>query len=222
MLLVGGIALSLATAPPIAQQQLENGAQATMSASSFAIVVTNSVSNLDPASPSQSAQPSGSETLHVLYQAPASVEETLEATQGQSPSVIVIGDRLFRQNGSRWVEAPPSSGVGAHAVTTIMAPLQLAVHATDVTREGDLYRFGSSNLSRLSTTVLGVGSSQLSSPRLTAQVQGGFVTHERITAVVAHQHLELDLAFTAFGSAPPVLAPRTLGATGPRLGVGPS
>jgi hypothetical protein len=222
VLLVGGIALSLATAAPLAQQQLQNAAGNTVAAPSFAIVVTNSVSNLDSSAPSQSTQPTGSETLHVVYQAPDSVKETLEATVGQSPSVIVIGDRLFRENGSQWVESPTSAGEGAHAVATIAAPLQLAMHATNVTRRGDLYRFDSTELSRLSKTVLGVDASQLSSPRLNAQVRNGVVTHELITAVVAHQRLELDLAFSAIGSAPPVQVPRTLRATQPRSGVGPS
>jgi len=221
-LLVGGIALSLATGVPLAQQQLVNAAGNTASASSFAIVVTDSVSNLSSSVPSGGTQPTGSETLHVVYQAPDSVKETLEATVGRSPSVIVIGDRLFRQTGSKWVESPTSPGEGARAASTIAAPLQLAMHATNVTRRGDLYRFESTDLSRLSKSVLGVDASQLSSPRLSAQVRNGVVTHELITAVVAHQRLELDLAFSAIGSAPPVQVPRTLRATQPSSGVGPS
>lgn len=214
VLLAGGITLSLATAPPFADQQLQNAAAATIASPSFAIVVTNSVSNVASARPS-STQPVGSETLRVLYRAPDAVQETLEASGGSMPSVIVIGDRLFRQSGSTWIEVPQQQGVGARAVTTIMSPLQVAVHATHVTHQASSFSFESTDLLKLSKAVLGVDTSQLSSPRLTASIRGGFVTRETITVVVAHQDLTLDLVFSAIGSAPPVTVPHTFGAKAP-------
>jgi hypothetical protein len=54
---------------------------------------------------------------------------------------------------------------------------------------------------------LGVRPAQLSAPRLTAEVRGDFLVDERITALVGQQRLEVDLAFSAVGSAPPVQVP---------------
>jgi hypothetical protein len=205
LLLLGGIALSLWSAPPFAQQQLDDAARATISASGFALKDTNSVTVLHQ---TQTKQPAGSVVFEVLYQAPASVQETEVQSNGATASVILIGDRRFRKSGSSWIELPPTKGLGARAVSTVMAPVRGAVDATHVTRRGDVYTFVPRNLDTLLTTVLDVAPSRLSSPRLTAVVRGGALTAETITAVVTNQRLEVDLIFTAIGTAPPVTAPR--------------
>ena len=205
VLLLGGIALSLWSAPPVAQQQLQDAARATISASGFALKDTNSVTVVGQ---SQTIHPAGSVEFLVLYQAPASVQETEVESNGATAAVVLIGDRRFRKSGASWIELPPSKGLGARAVTTILAPVQGAVHATRVTRRGDVYGFVPKDLDTLLTTVLDVAPSRLSSPRLTAVVHGGELTGETITAVVANQRLEVDLIFSAIGSAPPVTAPR--------------
>jgi hypothetical protein len=62
----------------------------------------------------------------------------------------------------------------------------------------------------------------LSSPRLTAVVRGGALREETITAVVANQRLEVNLIFSAIGTAPPVTAPRASAqATPPANGPNP-
>src|ERR1700691_4648292 len=90
VLLIGGIALSLSTAPPLAQEQLHNGANATLSASGFALVDTNSVAPLT----SGAAAPGSAETVvfRVLYQAPDAVEESEAGTGRETMSIILIGD----------------------------------------------------------------------------------------------------------------------------------
>jgi hypothetical protein len=219
VLLVGAVVLSLWSAPSFAQQQLDDAARATVSASGFALKDTNSVTVLHQA---QTPQPAGSVEFLVLYQAPASVQETEVQSNGATASVILIGDRRFRKSGSSWIELPPSKGLGARAVTTIMAPVQGAVNATHVTRRGDVYAFVPRDLNRLLTTVLDVEPSRLSSPRLTAVVRGGALREETITAVVANQRLEVNLIFSAIGTAPPVTAPRASAqATPPANGPNP-
>ncbi|HVA02659.1 MAG TPA: hypothetical protein VMU64_02840 [Acidimicrobiales bacterium] len=210
LLLLGGIALSLWSAPPFVEQQLHDAARATMSASSFALKDTNSVSLLHSTAQSPgNGQTVGSVVFLVLYQAPASVQETEVEPNGATASVILIGDRRFRKSGSSWIELPPSAGLGARAVATITAPLQGAIDATHVTRQGDRYSFLPRDLDTLLTTALGVDPSRLSSPHLTAVVRGGTLTRETITAMVTNQRLQVDLVFSAIGSAPPVIAPRS-------------
>jgi hypothetical protein len=206
VLLVGAIALSLATAPPLDEQQLHVAAAATLNASGFVVVDTNSVT-----SPGATALAPGSETVvvHVLYRAPDAIEETEMGPGGQTGAVILIGARRFRESGSQWTELAPSPGVGAQVVKTIRSPLQAAAGAAVVTRQGDLYRFVPRGLDRFLTSVLGVRPSQLSSPLLTAEVGGEFLSHERISALVGRQRLTVDLAFSDVGSAPPVVAPPT-------------
>ncbi len=217
LLLAGGIVLSLSSAPPLAQQQLQNAATATMSASSFAIVDTNSVTSADT-SPSARAHQNASARFLVLYQAPDAIEETEQGPQGQTASVILIGARRFRGTNSQWIELPPSKGLGARAVTTIMSPLLAATTATSVTRHGEVYGFVPRHLATLLTTVLAVNAPQLSSPRLTAVVHDGLLTREKVTAVVAHQRLAVDLVFSSIGSAPPVTVPPTVPGRGATSG----
>ena len=166
------IALSLSSAPPFVEQQLHDAARATMSASGFALKDTNSVTALRQ---SQTKHPTRSDLWcsSSLYQAPASVQETEVEPNGATASVILIGDRRFRKSGSSWIELPPSAGLGARAVATITAPLQGAIDATQVTRQGDRYSFVPRDLDKVLTAVLDVDPSRLSSPRLTAVVRGG-------------------------------------------------
>ena len=206
ILVVGAIALSLSTAPPTDDQQLHIAAAATLDASGFVVVDTNSVTSPGAATPG-----SGSETVvvHVLYQAPDAIEESELGPGGQAGAVILIGARRFRESGGQWTELPPSPGLGVRVVKTIQSPLRAASGAVVVSRDGDLYRFVPKGLDRFLSSVLGVRPSQASSPVLTAEVQGEFLTHERITALVGAQRLTVDLVFSDVGSAPPVEAPPT-------------
>ena len=203
VLLLGGIALSLASAPPLAQQQLQNAARVTMAASGFTLKDTNSVLSTQPG-----ANPAANGAVFlVVYEAPASIQETEVDPNGGNASVIAIGDRGYRKTGSQWTEFKSSKGLGARAVATIMSPIQGAAGATKVTHRGGTYEFVPSNFHKLLTAVLGVSTAQLSSPHLTAEIRGGALTRETITAIDAHQQLVVDLVFSAIGSAPPVRAP---------------
>jgi len=206
ILLVGAIVLSLSTAPPLDEQQLHVAATATLNASGFVLVDTISVT-----SPGSAAPAPGSQTVVVraLYQATDAIEESEVGPGTQSAAVIVIGARRFRESGSQWTELPPSPGAGTAVVKTVRLPLQAAAGAVEATRHGDLYHFVPAGLERFLASVLGVRPSQLSSPRLTAEVRGEFLTHERITALVGRQRLTVDHEFSDIGSAPPVVAPPT-------------
>ncbi len=206
ILVVGAIVLSLSTAPRVDDQQLHIGATATLDASGFVVVDTNSVT-----APGSGASASGSQTIivNVLYQAPDAIEESETGPGGQTGAVILIGARRFRESGGQWTELAPTPGLGVRVVRTIQSPLRAASGAVVVSRHGDLYRFVPKGLYKFLTSVLGVRPSQVSSPLLTAEVQGEFLTHEQITALVGAQRLTVDLVFSDIGSAPPVEAPPT-------------
>ena len=208
ILLVVGIVLSLSDAPPVAEQQLHIAASATLNASSFTVVDTNSVTASGSVAPTAGPS-SGTVVVHVLYQVPDAVEESEVGPDGQTGAVILIGARGFRESASQWTELAPAPGLVNRVVKTIQSPLQAASSAVTVTRDGDLYRFVPTNPGRFLASILGVRPSQLSSPRFTAEVHGEFLTHEWITALVRRQRPTVDLAFSDIGSAPPVQAPPT-------------
>jgi hypothetical protein len=209
LLVVGAIALSLSSAPPVDAQQLSIAAKATMTASGFAFVDTNSVTVVGPVPGAAGAKPpSRTVVIRVLYQSPDRVQESEAGPTGGTVSVIVIGSERFRSNGSQWTALPPQPGLGAQAAMTITSPLQVAASATTVTRHGTVYQFVPRSLDQFLVTVLGVRPAQVSEPRLTAIVHGDYLSDERISALVGQQRLEVDLAFSAVGSAPPVRAPR--------------
>jgi hypothetical protein len=205
-LLLGGIALSLSSAPSIAQQQLQSAAKTTAAASGYELVDTNSVT---PLAPGAAANGQGPETIvfRVLYTAPAAVEETEAGPGGTTMAIILIGSRRFQGNGTQFTELPASEGAGPKAVGTIMAPLRAAADATRVTRHGDVYEFVPPDVGKLLTSILGVRAARLSSPYLTAAVHDGVVSHMQIGAKDGSVRLGVDLVFSAVGTAPPVTAP---------------
>ena len=66
-----------------------------------------------------------------------------------------------------------------------MTPLQAAADATDVTRHGDLYTFGATDVDALvSNAPRRRHRAGVVAPSLTAVVSGDYVTHQTVTAVV--------------------------------------
>ena len=204
---VGAIALSLSSAPPLAQEELQSAAKTTEHAPGFVLKDTNSVTTVSASGqPVAGGQPRAVVAFGVVYQAPDAVEETEVDQNGGNAQVIAIGDRAFRKTGSTWTELAANRGLGARAVATITAPLLGAAGATEVTRNGDRFTFVPADLHQLLTTVLGA-TATVSSPRFTAVVRDGVLTQESITARVGHQQLEVDLVFSSIGTAPRVEAP---------------
>jgi hypothetical protein len=191
---VGAIALSLSSAPYLAQEQLRGAAQETMTASGFVLRDDNSVVVVSPSGKPGSNPPRQRVAFEVVYQAPDAVQETEVDQNGGNAEVIAVGDRAFRRSGSTWTEVASS--------------------ATAVTEHGDRYSFEPAHLHQLLTTVLGAPPSEVLSPRLTAVVHDRHLTEETITARVGDQRLEVDLAFSSIGSAPPVTAPRSFAGAG--------
>jgi hypothetical protein len=124
LLVVGAVALSLSSAPPVDAQQLSIAAKATMTASGFALVDTNSVTVVGSVPGAAGARPPArTVVIRVLYQSPDRVQESEAGPTGGTVSVIVIGSERFRSNGAQWTALPPQPGLGAQAATTITSPL---------------------------------------------------------------------------------------------------
>jgi hypothetical protein len=211
---VGAIALSLSSAPRLAQEQLRGAAQETMSASGFVLRDDNSVVVVSASGQPVRSQPHQNVAFVVVYQAPDAVQETEVDQNGGNAEIIADGDRAFRRTGSTWTEVASSRGVGARSAATILSPLQGAAGATAVTQHGDRYSFEPAHLRTLLTTLLGAPPSEVSSPHLTAVVHARELTDETITARVGDERLEVDLLISAIGSAPPVTAPRSFAGAG--------
>jgi hypothetical protein len=211
---IGAIALSLSSAPRLAQEQLRGAANETMSASGFVLRDDNSVAAASASGQPASNKPRQTAAFVVVYQAPDAVQETEVDQSGGNAEVIAVGDRAFRRTGSTWTEVASSPGIGARSVATILSPLQGAAGATVVTQHGDRYSFEPADARKLLTTVLGAPPSEVSSPRLTAVVHDRELTAETITARVGTERLEVDLRFSSIGSAPPVTAPRSFAGAG--------
>jgi hypothetical protein len=204
ILVAGAIALSLATAPPDAEQQVRIAASATMHASGFALTDTNSAAPLSAGARVGQVQ---AVVVHVIFDAPDRVMESELDALGRPVAAIVIGSSSYGQSDGIWHALPASAGLGSTLVATVLFPLEVATGATAVTRHGDAYQFRPTDLSSFAKTILGMPLSRLASLRVVAVVRGDFVTDERVTALAGRVRLAVDLAFSAIGSAPAVEAP---------------
>ena len=201
VLVFGAIALSLVTAPPVAQTQLRSAAQSTLDATGFRLVDTNAVTALGT-TPSRRTS-----VIDVLYEAPDRVRESGLAASGQPTTAVVAGSSRLVNTGQGWTELPTQAGLGAEAAKTVLAPLQVVTTATDVSVRGDVYRFLPGDLTGFITTILGAPPSKLSGLEVSAVVRNGFVTEEDVSAVLGADRLSVALVFSAVGSAPPVTLP---------------
>jgi len=208
VLVFGAIALSLVTAPPVAQSDLQSAARATLDASGFRLVDVNSATYVGPVPQgTPGRQLTRTNVIHVLYQSPDRVRESGLTPSGQAATAVVAGSSHLVTSNGRWTELPAQAGLGAQAVKTVLSPLQVATGATDVVRRGDVYGFVPSDLAGFIATILGSAPGKLSRLQVGAVVRDGFLVEERVSAVLGDNRLGVDLAFSAIGAAPPVTLP---------------
>ena len=208
VLVFGAIALSLVTAPPVAQTDLQSAAKATLDASGFRLVDVNSATYIGPVPQGSSGRLlTRTNVIHVLYQAPDRVRESGLSPTGQSATAVVAGSRHFVTSAGRWTELRAQPGLGGRAVDTVLSPLRVATGATDVVRRGDVYAFVPSDLRSFITTILGTTPGRLTGLQVGAVVRGGYLVEERVSAVMGTDRLGVDLTFSVIGAAPPVTLP---------------
>ncbi len=210
ILVAGGIALSIVTAPPVAREQLHAAAANTAAASSFVLVDSTVVTTTGAGGAAGTVV--GRNRVSVVYQAPDKVSETRAGSSG-SVSVIEIGAKSYeRVSGSKWVQLPSTGGAGGsqggEAAEDLLLPLQSLTAATGVVRSGQTYRFDPGDLPELLATFgLETSDSRPVSTSFSATVSGENATSLRIAANLGAHQAVIDLAYDSIGTAPAVTAP---------------
>ena len=210
LLSAGAIALSLLTAPPVAQEQLQVAAKNTISASSFVLADKVTVTEPRP-SAALGGKASVTNTARIEYQAPDRILDQT-TSQGRSVSLLVIGDDRYERSGNGpWTKLPAVAQVGgstgAQAAAEVLAPLQSLSGATSVVASGSMFRFVPSDRAGLLENLFGQSTEPLASVRFSAVVNGEFVAAERILASRGGAHFVIDFGFLSVGSVPPIEAP---------------
>jgi hypothetical protein len=211
VLALGAVLLSLETAPPNAQEQLQQAAKATIAAGSFVLDDTFTVVPSSPAAASEAR----TETADVIFHAPDQVRETYRAL-GRTQTALVLGpSRWVRRDSGHWVFLGSEAAnvpTGLQAAAGILGPFQVVTGAVEVVRHGDSYSFrpASGQLSALLAELLGPKGAQLSprSVSFAATVSGEFLHSFDLTAVVSGARVLVHLALGSFDRAPVLMPPR--------------
>ena len=207
LLTLGGILLSVWTAPPEAVYRLHLAANATASASGFVLVDTNSVTPLNAGLPIGARQQLGyHDVVRIVYQAPDRFEAQGTAS-GHPVTEVVIGSALYEGFAGRWYALPSRRALGATAARTVLFPLVAAAGADDVVPRSGGYAFRPVHVDRFTLRLLGSHVARLTSVSVFAGVRGDRLTDERISAVRGGNRLIVDFTFTSIGSAPEVQVP---------------
>lgn len=210
LLSAGAIALSLLTAPPVAQEQLQLAARNTLSASSFVLADKVTVQEPRP-TPTLGGRSSVTNTATIEYQAPDRIlDQTV--SEGRSVSLLVIGNNRYEKSGGGvWTKLPPvphvGGSTGSEAAAQVLAPLESLAGASSVVASGSTYRFVPGDRASLLENLFGQSAQPLTSISFTAAVTGEFVGAERILAERAGARFVIDFGFLSVGSVPPIEAP---------------
>ena len=202
LLVLGGVALSLASAPAVAVTELHTAARATLAASGFDLTDTNTATPSGPSGGERAA-----EVIRVRYQAPDAVEETGPDATGHQVTVRVVGSRRFVLVGGTWTERSPVRDLGAQVVQSFLFPVRAVAAAPEVTGGPTLFRVVPAHEAAFVTRLLGRPRASLSGLAVTARVRGDVLVSEHVSAVLGGERLQVDLAFSAVGEAAPVRVP---------------
>jgi len=217
VLSAGAIALSLATSPPVAQQQLHAGAGATAGVGNFVMDLTNTVTTR-ASSPGGAAQQQSSK-VHFVYQSPDSIQETV-SSGGRSAEFVVIGNHRWERMGTgHWVSLPASPAGGPSAGkaavdTVVLLPATAASMAESVVRHGKtssaFYTYGdlpAATLANVDRVLFGVPTASIAAHAFDARIDKEYMTGQSLAAEAGNQIDILRIRYSELGTAPPVVAP---------------
>lgn len=215
VLAVAAIVLSLDTAPPNAEQQLQLAAKGTVGASSFVLHDTITVVPTSGASASQAR----TEVAEVVYRAPDQVRESV-TLQGRTLTVLALGRARYERSGDgRWVSLANQPGTvpaGEQAAAGVLGPFQVITTATDVTRHGDAFTFqpAAGQLSTILGDLLGAQGAQLpgASTAFAATLAGEYLHTFDLTATLPGGRVLVHLVLDSFDHAPVLTPPPAAGA----------
>jgi hypothetical protein len=217
LLSVGAIALSLATSPPVAEQQLHIGASATSGVGNFVMDLTNTVTT-KPAVPGRPAQVQRS-SVHFVYQAPDRIDETLQNSNGRAVEIICIGNSRWEHTaGGHWVQLPKGAAGAVSTCqsavdTVVLVPANAAAAGTPVVRHGQTsnatYRYDLApvDLATVFRILFGVPSTAVASHVFAATIDKEYVVSQLFHAAAGNQTDDIGVRYSQLGTAPAVVPP---------------
>jgi hypothetical protein len=217
VLTVGAIALSLATAPPVAEQQLHIGASATAGVGSFVMDLTNTVTT-KATLPGRAAQVQRS-SVHFVYQAPDRIDETLVNATGRAVEIVCVGNsRYERTTGGHWVQLPAGANGAVSACqsavsSVVLVPANAAAVGTPVVRHGQTsnaaytYDLTPADLATVLRVMFGVGPSVIAGHHFTAAIDKEYMVSQAFLAAAGNQTDLIGVRYSQLGTAPAVVPP---------------
>jgi hypothetical protein len=216
VLAAGAVALSLATAPPVAEQQLHIGASATVGVGNFVMDLTNTVTT-KAAAPGRAAQVQSS-SVHFVYQAPDRIDETLRNANGQSLEIICIGNSRYEHTAGHWVQLPAGANGAVSACesavsSVVLVPANAASVGTPVVRHGKTsnavysYNLAPADLATVFRIMFGVGPSVVAAHHFTAAIDKEYMVSQAFLAAAGNQTDLIGVRYSQLGTAPAVLPP---------------
>jgi hypothetical protein len=211
----GAAALSLASAPPVAEQQLRIGAGATAGVGSFVMDLTSVVRGAArPSGPTQVERSS----FRLVYQAPDRIQETQAGPNGTIEEIVIVGDRRYERVGGHWVQFPgsPTGSVSVGrsvAETFVLVPSTAASKAEDVVRHGQTsssrygYDLSGTPLAALFAALYRVPVSMTSGHVFGARVQAEYMVNQTFFAAAGGSSDTVTIHYSRLGTAPAVVAP---------------
>jgi hypothetical protein len=216
VLSAGAIALSLATAPPVAEQQLHIGSGSTAGVGSFVMDLVNTFTT-------QGAGPGGASqvqrgTQHIVYQAPDRFHEMISSGRGQGIDIIVVGSQRYQRKSPRlWTQLPSgATDIGLSAVNSlVLLPANTAAKGTPVTRHGQtsnsVYAYGlpPGPLAVVDAKLFGAGAGVIARHAFTVTIDKEFMVSQTFLATAGNQADRITVRYSELGTAPPVTPPPT-------------
>jgi len=215
LLAAAAVVLSIHSAPPVAEQQLQIGAGATIGAGSFVMDLTQTRTSAG-ATPGAPAQQQVSQ-LHFVYQAPDSLDETV--SQGaQTAERIIVGDVAYVRSGKGPWKGGVDPTLGPSAVSDlVLLPGTVTTKASPVTRHGQtssaFYVFGLAD-TQLAELFGPQAPAQLTGHAFTARIDKEYMTGQNFTVSTASLSEVVAIRYSEIGTAPPVRLPVTASAHG--------
>jgi hypothetical protein len=205
---VGAIVLSLAIAPPLADQNLQIASRNTAAASSFEVRYS-----LAASSPTSSGRTSPA--VRVAYRAPDEMIVHQPATTGGTVTTLLIGGDVWASSdgGHQWQKINTGQ-FGAATLTAVrnernlfVRPLLCLTTATGVTQRGAVYVFTPTD--RCFAKAIGVPANQLAAARVVvrATIEGEFLHVLNVTVHLPTGNVTLSQVFSHVDQVPPITPP---------------
>jgi hypothetical protein len=215
ILTAGAAALSLASAPPLAEQQLRIGAGATAGVGSFVMDVNSVVRGAARSSGPAQVEHS---SFRLVYQAPDRIQEIQVGQNGATNEIVIVGNGQYERVGGHWTSVT-GSPIGSLSIgrsiaeTFVLVPSTAASKAEDVVRHGQTsssrysYDLSGAKLAALFAALYRVPVSQTTGHAFGAGVQSEYMTTQTFFAAATGSSDTVTIHYSRLGTAPKVVPP---------------